>query len=188
MKNGDKNPGLSLWELWKDTLALSAAILTFFAVLDVALAYFCGYEHHVQSVVSQLGLWLPLSIFAPIAVLFVSACVAQRLAIRCTERRRRKVGLVLAIVAFLGTVIWVIAMEKWSPQGMWMWIIALVLLVLVSAGWSMFLQRQREERPSKAQERDEVPSTPKRQRAKITDLAALLVLLLTIALTRKKPK
>jgi hypothetical protein len=176
MKNCGKQLGPYLWQLWKESLAASAAILAFFAFLDVAFAYFLHYEHHVQSVVSQLSLWLPLSIFALTTVPFVTFYVTQCMALKCTERRRHNIGLGLFIPAFIGTIIWFIAMEKWSPQGIWMWIEALVLLVLASAGWSMFLQRQPrqpEEPLSKAQETEEVPSTPKPERAKIISPAAL---------------
>jgi uncharacterized iron-regulated membrane protein len=80
-------------------------------------------------------------------------------------------------------------MEKWSPQGIWMWVVALVLLVLASAGWSMFLQRQPrqpEDLQRKAKEKSQVPDNPKDERAKIIGVVALLVLMLAIVLTRKK--
>jgi len=44
------------------------------------------------------------------------------------------------------------------------------------------------EPPSKAQESDEVSSSPKHERAKIIGIVALFALLLAIALRRKKPK
>jgi hypothetical protein len=189
MKNCGKQLGPYLWQLWKDSLAASAAILTFFAFLDVAFAYFFHYEHHVQSVVSQLSLWLPLSIFSLTTVPFVTFYVTQHIALKCTDRRRHNIGLGLFIPAFIGTIIWFIAMEKWSPQGIWMWVVALVLLVLASAGWSMFLQRQPrqpEDLQRKAKEKSQVPDNPKDERAKIIGVVALLVLMLAIVLTRKK--
>jgi len=189
MKKGERQLGPDLWQLWKESLATSAAILAFFALIDITLAYFLHYEHHIQSVVSQLTLWLPLSIFVLATVPFVSATVAHRLTFKCTERKRRKVGIILTIVASLGIIIWVIAKQIWNPQGIWMWLVALVVLILASAGRGMFLQRhplQSEKPPSKAKEREEAPSTPKPERAKIIGLAALLVLLLAIVLTKKR--
>ena len=191
MKNGDKDSGLSLWEWWKDSLALSAAILILFAILDAALARFCGYEHHIQSIVSQLHLELPVVIFVILAAIFVPAVVIQRLTMKWTERRKRNVGLWLAILAIINIIILFVATLICGPQGTWTSVAAGVLLILFSSGRSMFLQKQpqqREEPSSKAKETVKTPSARKPERAKIIDLAALLVLLLAIALTRKKPK
>jgi hypothetical protein len=191
MKNGGKHPGRSLWELWKDSLAASAAILTSLVLLDFILSHIFNYEHHASSIASQFTLQLPVVIFVLIAVPFATIYLTQRLTLKYTERRKRNLGLGLFIPAFIFTIIWFIAVEKWSLQGIWIWAIAAVLLILASIGWSMFVlmkPRQPEELPSKAKEKDEASNTPKHDKAKIIGLVALFALLLAIVLTRKKPK
>jgi hypothetical protein len=170
MKKSEKQLGPDLWQLWKDSLALSAAILTFFAIIDITLAYFLHYEPHFQSFVSQLTLQLPAVIFGILAITFISVFVTQRLTMKYTERLKHNVGLCLAITAITSIIILFIATVKWGAQGTWTWVAAGLLLVLNSSGGSMLLPkqpRQPEEPLSKAKEREEVPNTPKPERKKI---------------------
>jgi len=184
MKNGGKNLGFSLWELWKNVLAAWALLVILIAVIPSIF----GIEPIDLDSMYQVKAYFAL---API-VIIASVYFSLNKTSHWTERRRNILICVLFASALILGVAWQILGETLRQHSIMLWaLLSLIPLSLTTSAASMLpykQPRQPEEPPSKAKEREKAPRTPKPERAKMIGLAALLVLLLAIVLTRKKPK
>jgi peptidoglycan/LPS O-acetylase OafA/YrhL len=172
------------WELWKDVLAAWAAV----ALVIYSIALACGMKGIVEELLEQYKLYFLLSVFVP----YFSAFPLKINPSWWTKNRRRNLGYVLFALALISLIVWLIFAKTLSIWAQALYsLIPLILFAIGSVYAFMPMQRQplqSEEPPSKAKKSEEAPSTPKPERAKIIGLAALLILLLAIVLTRKKRK
>ncbi|MBC8274765.1 MAG: hypothetical protein H8E40_07350 [Chloroflexi bacterium] len=182
MKNGGKNLAFSLWELWKNILAAWVLLLILIAVISSI----CGIEPIDLDSMYQVKAYFALAPFAIVASVYLSLNKTNH----WTERRRNILICVLFALALILGIVWLILGEILRQYSIMLWaLFSIIPLSLTTSAASMLpykKPRQPEEPPSNTKEREEAPSTPKPERAKIIGLAALLILLLAIVLTRKK--
>jgi len=167
------------WELWKDGLAAWATVAI--AIYIITLVF--GVEHILAQLLDQLQLVFLLTVI----LTYIIASFLFSKTSQWAENHRRSLGIGLATTGLISLIVWLIFAETWP-----IWtqaFLSLIPLVLWTFGMLVFFHKQPcqpKEPPSKEQETEEAPSTPKRDSAKIIGITALLILLLAIVLTRKK--